>query len=73
MSETTNEYGLRCRKCGQTGLLSITLSRTAGWSFATAGFIGLAVSRTALASSVIRCNSCRSTDVEVTRPSPTAG
>ena len=64
MSQSTRDYKLSCRKCGEAGLLSIT-SGMEGWSFGTAGFIGLAVSRANPAASIIRCNACHSMDVGV--------
>jgi hypothetical protein len=58
-------YALSCRTCGQVGSLHLTSSGPSSWSFATVGFIGLAVNRHNPPNSVIRCNSCGSPVVDV--------
>ena len=62
----THAYDLRCRNCGQTGGLWITEYVNGGWAFAPVGFVGLAVNRFNPHNSVIRCNACGSSVVEVT-------
>jgi hypothetical protein len=60
---TTKLYRLRCRNCGQAGGLWITEDGQRDWSFATVGFIGLAVNRHNPRNSVLRCNACGSPQV----------
>ncbi len=62
---TTQTYRLACRTCGQTGGLWITENGHRDWSFATVGFIGLAVNRHNPPNSVLRCNACGSPQVHV--------
>jgi hypothetical protein len=62
---TTQLYRLRCHNCGQTGGLWITEDGQRDWSFATVGFIGLAVNRHNPRNSVLRCNACGSPQVRL--------
>jgi hypothetical protein len=64
---TTQPYRLCCRNCGQTGGLWVTENGQREWSFATVGFIGLAVNRHNPPNSVLRCNACGSPQVHVER------
>ncbi len=66
MGEPTHTlFRLACRTCGQNGALHITTNRAGGWSFVTVGFVGLAVNRHNPPNSVLRCNSCSSSVVQV--------
>lgn len=62
---TTQLYQLKCRNCGQAGGLWVTQNGQRDWSFATLGFIGLAVNRHYPPNSVLRCNACGSSLVRV--------
>lgn len=61
----TQTYQLSCRNCGQAGGLWITENGQRDWSFATVGFIGIAVNRHNPRNSVLRCNACGSPQVWV--------
>lgn len=65
MKAADKNYTLGCRNCGQKGILSISTHGQLDWSFATVGFIGLAVNRYNPANSVLRCNNCGSPVVSV--------
>ena len=70
---TRQVFALRCRNCGQAGQLWLTENAQRDWSFATVGFVGLAVNRHNPPNSVIRCNACGSPQVAVARDAtPTA-
>jgi hypothetical protein len=62
---TTQLYQLKCCNCGQAGGLWVTQNGQRDWSFATVGFIGLAVNRHHPPNSVLRCNACGSPQVRV--------
>lgn len=62
---THKNFACTCRSCGEQGFLSITTDDRGDWSFAPAGFIGLAVNRSNPRYSVLRCIACGSSDVEV--------
>ncbi len=65
MGEPTHTlFRLVCRTCGQSGALHITNSNRS-WSFVTVGFVGLAVNRHNPPNSVMRCNGCGSSVVQV--------
>lgn len=69
MTETIHTaYPLVCQTCGQTGYLHMTVGGHGGWSFATVGFIGLAVNRYNPPNSILRCNGCSSPMVRIQRP-----
>lgn len=65
MKAADKNYTLDCRNCGQKGVLSISTHGQLDWSFATVGFIGLAVNRYNPSNSVLRCNNCGSPVVSV--------
>lgn len=65
-------FRLVCRTCGQSGALHITTSGPRNWSFVTVGFVGLAVNRHNPPNSVLRCNSCSSSVVQVYPPDANA-
>jgi hypothetical protein len=65
---TTRVYPLRCRNCGQSGFISIAQNGQRDWHFTAVGFFGLAVNRHNPSNSVLRCNSCGSSLVQVANP-----
>lgn len=67
-SYTHQNFECTCRSCGEQGFLSITIDGRGDWSFAPAGFIGLAVNRSNPSDSVLRCITCGSSGVDVTGP-----
>jgi hypothetical protein len=62
-----------CRTCHQAGHLWINQNGQRDWSFTTVGFIGLAVNRHNPPNSVLRCNRCGSSLVEIAARPETAG
>jgi hypothetical protein len=65
-TRTHQIFSLRCRTCGQIGHLWLNENGQPDWSFATLGFVGLAVNRHNPPNSVLRCNACGSPQVLVT-------
>ena len=61
------EHRHECQSCNEGGYMSITTNCEAPeeWSFAAAGFVGLAVDRYNPSHSVLRCNQCRSSRVKL--------